>query len=326
MKEGKILCSISTKGRYHTTLPMAIQSVMMQTRLPDKLVIFDDNDPPEDMREVQIYQYLFQMMNLKGLDWEWVYAEKKGQHYNHDKANKMGYEWVWRMDDDTVAEPDTLEKLFSYTAPGVGAVGGSILTPPFMRGIVATGKIEDIDREQNLQWDYISSVKSVDHLHCSFLYRAGIHDYDLSLTRIAHREETLFTYGLKKKGYEILVVPAVTWHLKNKAGGIRDGVREMFEHDEAIFRHTLLLPTDSTIVVLDCGMGDHIVFKHVLPDIKNPVVFSCYPDIVPGKSIGEAKAVLGDTFDNYNIYRKMDAWNWTGSLEDAFRKLYGAQK
>lgn len=321
MHKGKVLCSISTRGRYETTLPLAIQSVLFQTRPVDKLVIFDDNDPPRDVREIQIYQYLFQMLQLKGIDWEWVFAEKKGQHYNHDKANKMGYEWVWRMDDDTVAEPDVLEKLYAYAAPDVGAIGGSILTPPFQRGLKATGKIEDISIEPNLQWDYIQEVKEVDHLHCSFLYRAGVHDYDLSLSRIAHREETLFTYGLKKRGYKILIVPTVTWHLKNKAGGIRDGALEMFQHDEAIFQAELT-PSDHTIVVLDCGLGDHIVFKHVLPEIKNPVVFSCYPEVIPGKSIAEAKALLGDRFDNYNIYRKMDSWDWKGSLEDAFRKLY----
>lgn len=321
MHKGKVLCSISTRGRYETTLPLAIQSVLFQTRPVDKLVIFDDNDPPRDVREIQIYQYLFQMLQLKGIDWEWVFAEKKGQHYNHDKANKMGYEWVWRMDDDTVAEPDVLEKLYSHTAINVGAVGGSILTPPFQRGLKATGKIEDISIEPNLQWDYIQEVKEVDHLHCSFLYRAGVHDYDLSLSRIAHREETLFTYGLKKRGYKILIVPTVTWHLKNNSGGIRDGALEMFQHDEAIFQAELT-PSDHTIVVLDCGLGDHIVFKHVLPEIKNPVVFSCYPEVIPGKSIAEAKALLGDRFDNYNIYRKMDSWDWKGSLEDAFRKLY----
>lgn len=321
MHKGKVLCSISTRGRYETTLPLAIQSVLFQTRPVDKLVIFDDNDPPRDVREIQIYQYLFQMLQLKGIDWEWVFAEKKGQHYNHDKANKMGYEWVWRMDDDTVAEPDVLEKLYAYAAPDVGAIGGSILTPPFQRGLKATGKIEDISIEPNLQWDYIQEVKEVDHLHCSFLYRAGVHDYDLSLSRIAHREETLFTYGLKKRGYKILIVPTVTWHLKNNSGGIRDGALEMFQHDEAIFQAELT-PSDHTIVVLDCGLGDHIVFKHVLPEIKNPVVFSCYPEVIPGKSIAEAKALLGDRFDNYNIYRKMDSWDWKGSLEDAFRKLY----
>lgn len=332
MSNGKVLCSISTRGRYDTTLPLAIQSVMMQTRLPDKLVIFDDNDPPKDMRQVQLYQYLFQMMNLKGLDWEWFYAEKKGQHFNHDKANKMGFEWVWRMDDDTVAEPDVLEKLMAQTAPDVGAVGGSILTPPFPPVMAATGKIKDIYTEPNLQWDYIKENKEVDHLHCSFVYRAGVVDYNLSLSRIAHREETLFTYGLRRKGYRVLLTPAVTWHLKNRVGGIRDGVREMFEHDEAIFTAFLNEKPETNssmsvpVVVLDCGMGDHVVFSHVMEDLSPALVFTCYPEIVPGRSIAEAKQLLGDAFENYNIYRKMDEWNWKGSLEDAFRKLYGVPK
>lgn len=299
---------------------MALQSVIMQTRKPDKLIVFDDNDNPRDLRETQVYQYIFMMLDLHKIQWEFVFAEKKGQHFNHQRANKMGYEWVWRMDDDTVAEPDTLEKLYSYTADDVGAIGGSILTPPFQQGLQATGKIEMINKEPNLQWDYIKEVKEVDHLHCSFMYRAGVQDYDLNLSRVAHREETLFTYGLRQKGYRILIVPAVTWHLKNKEGGIRDGQREMFEHDEAIFNKQLMFK-DQTIVVLDNGIGDHIVFKHVLAEIENPVIFSCYNDIVPGRSIAEAQALLGN-IDSYNIYRKMDEWNWKGSLEDAFRKMY----
>jgi glycosyltransferase involved in cell wall biosynthesis len=322
----QILCSISTRNRYDTTLPMAIESVIMQTKRPDKLVIFDDNDNPKDMREVQHYRYLFEMMQLKGMDWEWVYALKKGQHHNHQMANRMGYEWVWRLDDDTVAEPNVLETLFSYTDPTIGAVGGAVLTPPFGPLGKVTSKIEDIYSEPNIQWYYIDQVKEVDHLHCSFLYRAGVYDYDLSLSRVAHREETLFSYGLVQKGYRNLVVPnAVTWHLKNATGGIRDSnVREWFEHDENIFRNKILL-RDNTIVVLDCGMGDHIVFKHVLPDVKNPIVFSCYPNIVPGKSIAEAYQMFGD-LSQFSIYRKMDEWNWKGSLEDAFRKLYVSDK
>ena len=328
---GKVLCSVSTRGRYDTTLSLALQSIMMQTRLPDKLVIFDDNDPPKDVRDIQVYQYLFMMMQLKGLEWEWVFADRKGQHFNHDKANKMGYEWVWRMDDDTVAEPDVLEKLMAQTAPDVGAVGGSVLTPPFQQGLVATGKIEDIYTEPNLQWDYIKETKEVDHLHCSFVYRAGVVDYNLDLSRIAHREETLFTYGLRRKGFKILITPAVTWHLKNRVGGIRDGVRSMFEHDEAIFSAFLAEgKTESKpvvpVVVLDCGMGDHVVFSHVLKDMNPALIFTCYPDIVPGRSIAEARDLLGDKYDSYNIYRKMDEWNWKGSLEDAFRKLYGVPK
>lgn len=320
----RILCSISTRGRYHTTLPMAIQSVMMQTVKPDHLVIFDDNDDTEDLREIPAYRHLFNIMAEIGLSWEVVYGQRKGQHYNHQIANLMGYDYVWRVDDDTIAEPNVLANLSKYIDDKLGAVGGSILTPPFMKGLQSTGKIEDIF-EQSIQWDYIKDVKHVDHLHCSFLYKAGVYDYNLSLSRAAFREETLFTYGIKQKGYDILVVPnAVTWHLKNPVGGVRQELKEMFDKDDAIFRNYVNLK-EHTIVVLDCGMGDHIVFKHVLPHLKNPIIFSCYPDIIPGRSIQEAKDLFGD-IDCYNVYKKMIDWNWNDSLENAFRKLYGVDK
>jgi len=321
--QNKILCSISTRGRYHTTLPLAIQSIITQTRKVDKLVVFDDNDEPKDLRNDPIYMHLFRMLDMKGIKWEWLYAGKKGQHHNHQIANTLGYEFVWRMDDDTIAEPDVLEQLFSYMTDNVGAVGGSTLTPNWdCRENNATGLIDNIDKEPNKQWGTISKVQSVDHLHCSFLYRAGIVDYNTGLSRVAHREETLFTYKLKLKGYDIQVIPnIITWHLKSPDGGIRtDDKKEMYQHDEFIFRNHLE-HRDKTIVVLDSGMGDHIVFKHILSEIKNPLVFTCYPDIVPGRPIAEAKHLFGD-IDCYSIYRKMDLWNWKDSLENAFRKLY----
>lgn len=317
----KVLCSISTKGRYETTLPLAIQAVINQSRKIDKLVIYDDNDPPKDMREVQLYQYLYEIMNLKGIPWEWVFAKRMGQHHNHQMANKAGYEWVWRVDDDCMPDTHVLETLLSYVDDSVGGVGGAILTPPFAPVRGATGKIEDIDNEPNIQWDYIHEAKDVDHLHCSFIYRAGIHDYNLNLSKAAFREETLFTYGLRQQGYRMLVVPdAITWHLKNREGGVRAEQKEMFDRDDQIFRNLLQIK-DKTVVVLDCGMGDHVVFKHILSEIKNPLIYSCYPDIVPGRSIAEAIKLFG-SIDQYNIYKKMDEWNWKDSLENAFRKLY----
>lgn len=321
--QDKILCSISTRGRYFTTLPLAISAVITQSKKISRLVVFDDNDSPQDMRKENVYHHLFQMMDIKGIEWEWLWANKKGQHHNHQMANTMRFPWVWRVDDDTIPEPNVLETLCSYIDDTVGAVGGSILTPPLnFEGTTSTGLISDIYTEPHVQWSNIKTVKEVDHLHCSFIYRAGVHDYNLGLSRVAHREETLFTYGLKQKDYRILAVPdAVTWHLKSPSGGIRsDNREELFKHDEEIFQNTIKL-SDRTVVVLNNGMGDHIVFKHVLPDIKNPIVFSCYPDIVPGRSIHEAKELFGD-IEQFNIYRKMDEWRWTDSLENAYRKLY----
>jgi hypothetical protein len=179
-----------------------------------------------------------------------------------------------------------------------------------------------IDSEPNIQWGRIEGVKQVEHLHCTFLYRARVLNYNLGLSRVAHREETLFTYSLHQKGYKILVVPdAVTWHMKNPEGGIRSETKkEMYEHDEQIFRNVLQY-RDKTIVVLNCGLGDHIVFSHVLPAIRNPEVFTCYPEVVPGRPIAEAHSLFGG-IESYNIYASMDKWKWKGNLEDAFRKMY----
>jgi len=142
------------------------------------------------------------------------------------------------------------------------------------------------------------------------------------LSRIAHREETLFTWGLKQKGYKILVVPnAVTWHMKNPQGGIRSETNmDMYRRDEEIFKNFFRC-AGKTIVVLNCGRGDHVVFKRVLPLIKDPIVFSCYPDIIPGVSIQDAINYFGD-IDQWSLYKKMRQWKWKGDLEGAFRKLY----
>ena len=152
---------------------------------------------------------------------------------------------------------------------------------------------------------------------------------DLYLSKFAESRvacETLFTYQMKQKGYKLFLIPdAITWHGKSATGGIRseDNV-ELYMRDEFIFRNHLE-NRNKTIVVLDSGMGDHIVFKHVLPHIKNAEVFSCYPDIIPGRSIAEAHYLFGD-LDTYNVYGFMSKKKWTGSLEDAYRKMYGVDK
>ena len=319
----RIMCSVATRGRYFSTLPMVLSAIINQTRKVDKLVIFDDNDEPQDMRKEPLYQQLFWQMAAKGIEWEWLFAEKKGQHHIHQRANLMGYDWVWRVDDDAVPESNVLENLARHISDDVGAVGGSVLNPPHMPEYLdSTGKLENICNEPNIQWGLIRDVKEVEHLYCSFIYRAGVCDYNLGLSRVAHREETLFSWSLHNKGYKLLVVPnAVTWHLKSPTGGIRvNDKQEMYEHDERIFWNTVNCQ-GKTIVVLNSGLGDHIVFSRLLPELPNSIIFGCYPEVVPCHSIAEANRLFGD-LSQWNIYAKMAQWKWTGSLEDAYRKLY----
>ena len=341
MKQCKkeILCSISTRGRYFTTLPTVLFAVINQSKLPDHLVLFDDNDTRVDLREHEIYQHIFKLLDLKGITWEVVFGQCKGQHYNHQIANTMGYKWVWRIDDDVVPEPNVLKELYAHTHESatvkIGAVGGSIICPTWNLDIEnperynISGKIEDIYTHQNPQWFKIKQYQEVDHLHCSFLYRAGIVDYNLNLSRIAHREESVFTYQLKQKGYKIIIVSnANSYHLKAKEGGIRDGQLELYEHDENIFQQLLY---NIKLIVLDNGIGDHIVFKSILPELKEKydsiIVACCYPEIFEDeypdlKLISIELAKKSINLDNYNIYKFMADNNWSDSLQNAFRKKY----
>ena len=98
----------------------------------------------------------------------------------------------------------------------------------------------------------------------------------------------------------------------------------MYENDEKIFQTIINL---GFLVVLDSGIGDHIVFKSILPDLKNKyeniTIACCYPFVFENEnliSIEQVKKII--PIDNYNIYKFMYDNNWNDSLENAYRKKY----
>lgn len=334
-KTNKVLAYVSTRGRTHTTLPLTIAAILNQTKKPDKFVIFDDNDTKEDLRENLIYVNLLVALTKKGIDWVVFYGQAKGQHFNHESANSNSeFTWCWRVDDDCIPEPTTLERLYNFatTTPNVGAVGGSVITPAWNLPEGAkencSGNILEIFRN-NYQWFEIDQVREVDHLHCSFLYRANTAHYNLNLSRAAHREETLFTYELKKLGYQNYIIPnANSIHLKYNTGGIRDVDREGYEADEMIFRKSI---NYGKIFYLLNGMGDHIVFASLLDEIiaKHgritlaccyPWVFEDWMDKVTLVPVTEGEKLINP--NEHNLYKMMHDNNWQGTIVEAYRKLY----
>lgn len=70
---GNVLASISTRGRYYTTLPLALMGIVNQSRLPDKLIIFDDNVDKVDLRTIPMYQQIFKTLDKKMIAWEVIF-------------------------------------------------------------------------------------------------------------------------------------------------------------------------------------------------------------------------------------------------------------
>ena len=338
---------ISTCGRYFTTLPLAIMSVANQTYKPKHFILYDDGEQ-KDLRKDNLYLNIFACLDRKGITWEVKFGGKLGQTANHDKAiDDSNTDLIWRLDDDNVAESDCLEKLVKhFEDEKVGGVAGLVYHPDSVqdRPWFASSKIEDTFDLPTIQWfKQPTNIEEVDHFYSTFIYRKkvvvdnNIRYKHKELSKVGHREETIFSHEIKRAGFKLLVdTSAVTWHFRCSTGGIRQGTaKEMWDHDDEVFKKYLndwdVVIRKPEIIVLDSGLGDHIVFKKILPEIrakyKKLILAVCYSEVFEDDkditiiSINEAKKFLGN-IEDHNIYKFMWDRNWTKSLAEAFRERY----
>jgi len=213
---------------------------------------------------------------------------------------------------------------------------------------IASNKIEDVYLGLNEQWfshPKHARPRKVDHLYGSFIYRKSIASYNTQLSPVGHREETLLTHEMRRKGYSIILDPsAVTWHFCSPTGGIRSEVdfnkrRTFFTSDERIFSAKLnewqVKTTDYSFVVLKNGLGDHFAFKSCLPMYfeknqgKKHVFFVTFPEVfndvldknVTLASIVDAEIAIND-LRPHDVYGFMASNHWDKNLTLAYKKMH----
>lgn len=349
-----VTVGITTKDRYYTTLPLTLQSVINQTIKPKKILLFDDSENEINLENDPTYKSLFHIMKLKNIEYEVLKGYKKGQIHNHQHCLEIAStEFIWRVDDDNVPEFNVLESLLDEIKKdeNIGAIGGLILNATGSNKILpsfVTGKIEDILFGLNIQW-FIhkdTSLIEVDHLYGTFLYRkkAGFpHGYCLDLSKVGFREETIFTYEMKRHGWKLLVHPnVITWHIDTESGGIRDFDISLRNHDEVLFLQKLnewgVKAKYLKFYVLYNGIGDHFMFKMLLPKIKEKyknthkiILFCCHPkvfsdvkdDNIQIAEIGDAIGVFGSSCIKENcVYTWCKKNGWDGNFLDAMKVFY----
>jgi glycosyltransferase involved in cell wall biosynthesis len=331
-----ISVGIPTRDRY-ISLSHTLLSIALQTYPPKEIIIVDDTDSPVDVRTLPVYPYIFELLQNKGIEWRVVFGRKRGQHLSHQIIqDEAKGDYIFRIDDDCIAEPKTLEYLTAGVLPNIGAIAPLVLMPnPSSLPKGLTNTINDL-QSPNVQWFKWNGTQEADHLYSCFLYKKGIVKYESNLSPVSHREETIFSYSLKLAGYKLFVLAdAVVWHFRQDTGGIRSGTNAyMWEQDEKLFQNFLekngVKQINKKLVVLDSGLGDHFAFKNVLPELKKKyekIVISCcnpeaFFDVEDIQLISIAEAKLMGNIEEYNIYRNMIDWNWKGNLEEAFIKLY----
>ena len=342
-----VTVDICTKDRYLTTLPQTLISVATQTRKPDYIVIYDDSANPIDIGANENLMYIFKLFDTKGIKWRHVWGKKLGQHFGHHMVQEEATEFIWRIDDDEVAEPNVLATLLSnFFEDGdetedqimnIGAVGGLVLMPGASTEEPRQNTIIDAmaNKNYNCQWHFWKHPKPtmpVEHIYSSYLYRKGIQKYNTDLSPVAHREETLHSYGIFKAGYKLIIDSrAVTWHFRSGTGGIRTGKQEDWFRDEITFHEVMNEYSGKLVAYLDSGMGDHVVFKTaVLPAIKKKysdvTLAVCYPELFPGeKTISIAEGRNHCNPERHNICRWMEINNWRDEMKYAYAAMYGVE-
>lgn len=305
-----VVATISTKDRVKSTLPLAIFSIAQQTVVPGLLAVFYDSTTPFDFND-EPYASIFSVLASKGCRIVIYQGQCKGQAVNHQIALELfvDYDYVWRIDDDNVADSTTLANLYrqivndSQIAAVASLVHSPTETPPTDPGLCST-RIEDVATHLNVQWTIPRGQSPIqtEHLYSTFVYRRqhaiSVGGYPTNLSPVGHREETIFTNKLFKAGFQLVVLPHVgTWHLSANHGGIRspEFKSDMWMHDEVVFKNYMdasgqRLFTDIRVITLDNGVGDHLAFVQAWPSIyeshlrKNPttkiVIGACYPDAI----------------------------------------------
>lgn len=104
----RIAAIIVTRNRL-ALLQECLNAVQTQTRLPDEILVIDNasDDGTRDWLASQAGLTVLRQGNLGGAG---------GFHRGIKEAYCAGHDWFWCMDDDTIPNPDALEKLCA--APG----------------------------------------------------------------------------------------------------------------------------------------------------------------------------------------------------------------
>lgn len=338
---------VCTKDRYES-LGHTLQSVCHQSFTPSEIIIFDDSEKKFDLRNSSIYTNLFKLMARKNINWKVEFSPSHGQLKNHIKATELcKTEFLYRCDDDHVLESNVLGSLMDLISKdkNTGAVCNTILHPDLeFEESCTSEKIQDCLFKYAVNFSRFQGIKETQHIYSSFLSRieAIKGSYPSNLSKVGHREETVCSHNIYKKGYKLLCRgDTFTWHLKENHGGIRSyNDAKLWDSDESLFQKYLqqnkITCTEYFLMINNGAIGDNYAFRHILPLIrqKHPtkklILGTVYPNIYfDEKNVDEIVSIHSANILSRGGHEKFDLYKlgWENGLNesviDIYKKIYG---
>ena len=221
---------ITTFGRYTTTLPLALLSIINQTVLPKTIVLIDDNKEKK-FYEHEVLKNLLSLMRIKNINFEYYNGQSKGQILAQQIGlSNIKTDWYLSTDDDNILEPNVIELFINNISDNIGAMSGLILSKQDVqsnreieyKSNDTYNKLKDIFRYFNIQMcpNQDTTIKKVEHIYSNYFIRTKLIDsYPLEFLNGCHRSETVLTHEVFRKGYDLIVDPKVKiWHLHSDGG------------------------------------------------------------------------------------------------------------
>lgn len=217
----EITVLVTTCDRYQTILPLCLLSIVNQTYKPNRIVLVDDNLNKE-FYDHEILRNVLTVMKYRNIEFEYLYGESKGCAYALQRGlDVIDSGWILKVDDDNILEPNVIELYVQNISEEIGAMGGLILdNKSFSREQEVQSKYNQIIHlfsKINIQMvaTQTPDIKEVEHIYSNYFFRREIAPNQcLELTPSCHREDTIFTHEIYRKGYKLLVIPqSKTYHL-----------------------------------------------------------------------------------------------------------------
>lgn len=219
---------LTTFERYDTTLPICLLSLANQSRKPDRIILVDDNKEKKFYESSEL-KNIISFFKIKGIQFDYYHGQSKGAtHALQIGLDKINDGWVLKIDDDNSLEYDVIELFEKNISDNVGAIGGLIIDKGIRQDIEYDlypkcidgyyNKIENIFSEFNIQviQNQSDEIKKVEHIYSNYFFKRDlVESYPIELSPSCHREDTIVTHTIFRKGYDLLIIPkAKIYHLQ----------------------------------------------------------------------------------------------------------------
>jgi len=239
-------------------LGLLLQSLRTQTFQDFDIQLVDGSKFPDGRpRPITSHYYIQMLINrlkLEGHDVKYAYEGMPGVCAARNQCFERGKNpLVLRVDDDSVCEPDFVERLVKTitvdeynddNADRIGAVGcvvPPLANPDVERNSELFKKLSEIKISKDGEIEEIgddlwatykpNKIFEVDHLRSSFLMWRKVGEeikvkwgsvYDTAYGLTGFREETDISLKMRMLGYKLLVdTAAINYHLHTPSGGVR---------------------------------------------------------------------------------------------------------